>query len=108
MDKQLLVEVAIEKLKQDFINQGFSVGEHRTIPTYVGFRPYPVRLGLVMPNAKWSSLKEEVHYLGQRERAVLTDEERSLIGTIFTYPTAEAMNEDMDELLDRHLVVSDW
>lgn len=108
MDKELLVEQAIEKLKQDLAKQGFAVGEHRTIPTYIGFKTYPVQLGLVMPGAKWGSLKEEVHYLGQRKRAVLTDEEWSLIGTIFTYPTTKAMNEDMDEQIDRHLVVSDW
>lgn len=108
MDKKLLVEEAIRKIKEDFTSQGFIVKEYRIIPTYVGFRTFPVQLGLVMPEAKWVSLKEEVNFIVERKRAVLTDEERALIGTILLYPTAEAMNEDMDERLGLHLVVSDW
>ena len=108
MDKQILVNEAIGKLRQDLSSRGFVVGEHRTIPRYIGFRPFPVELGLVMPDAQWSSLKEKVHYLGQRKRAVLTDDEQFIVGAILVYPTADAMNEDMDERLGMHLAVSDW
>ena len=54
------------------------------------------------------ALKKEVNFIVERKRAVLTDEERVLIGTVLLYPTAEAMNEDTDERLGLHLVVSDW
>lgn len=108
MDKHLLVEEAIGKLKDDFEKQGLLVEEYRMIPTYVGFRTFPVRLGLVIPNAQWPSLMEKVDFIVERKHAVLTDEERRLIGSIFIYPTADAMNEDMDERLGLHLVVSDW
>lgn len=108
MDKHLLVEEAIGKLKDDFEKQGLLVEEHRMIPTYVGFRTFPVMLGLVVLNAQWPSLMDQIEFLIERKRAVLTDEERKLIGSIFIYPTADAMNEDMDERLGQHLVVSDW
>jgi hypothetical protein len=108
MDKQLLVNRAINILKQDLIAHGFSVGEHRTIPRYIGFRPFPVEVGLVMPDVQRSSRMEESRRLDQRIRTLLTDEEQKLIGIFLLYPTADAMNEDMDERLGQHLVVSDW
>jgi hypothetical protein len=108
MDKQLLVNQAIEKLNQKLISQGYKVGESRTISRYVGFRPFPVEVGFVMPDVQRDSRHKMARDLGQLKRTLLTDEEQTLIGVFLIYPTAEDMNEDMDERLGLTTVVGDW
>jgi hypothetical protein len=108
MDKHLLVNQAIERLRASLISQGYKVGEYRTIPRYIGFRPFPVEVAIVLPDSKRETYLEDGRHLSQLKRTLFTEEEQKLIGVFLVYPSADAMNEDMDERLNQHLVVSDW
>lgn len=108
MDKQLLVEHAIQKLSSYLGQQGIPVTDHRTMPAYYGYRAYPLRVGIVVPSLAGKSVSERIAVISPVARALFSSDEQVLIDTLLPFISSEEMNEHFEERIARVVAEHAW